>query len=124
MISIRSYTPSGLKPPNLNVKREQNPRYASHNGLTEKTEAQPATIKNLSRGGFLVETFLKAKLHDAVEFRVEGLTLAGEVIHYHREGDRARIGVRIQPRLDDQQLRKILQPFLRAMKFAGKLKIE
>ena len=79
--------------------------------LSQKTEAQPATIENLSRGGFLVETFLKAKLHDAVEFRVEGLSLAGEVIHYHQEGDRSRIGVRIQYPLDHEELQKILQPF-------------
>jgi hypothetical protein len=33
-ISIPSYEPSASKPRDFNLKREQNPRYRQHNGLT------------------------------------------------------------------------------------------
>src|SRR5712692_10119943 len=40
-ISIPSYEPSASKPRDFNLKREQNPRYRQHNGLTLLWLGQP-----------------------------------------------------------------------------------
>jgi hypothetical protein len=79
--------------------------------VTQNSDVRAATIKNVSRRGFLLETWLRTQLDDAVEFQVEGLTFAGHVIHYQQAGDRWLVGIQIHYRLEDEQIRKILRPF-------------
>jgi hypothetical protein len=79
--------------------------------LTQHTHPQLATMRNLSKDGFLIETWQNLELHDAIEFRVDSHTFLGEVVHCRREGHKRVAGVRIEHRLDDEQLRRILEPY-------------
>jgi hypothetical protein len=79
--------------------------------VTQSGELRAATLLDLSKGGFLMETGQKANLRDAIEFSVQGFTLLGEVIHYHQEGEKWLVGIKIECRLDDEQLREILEQF-------------
>jgi hypothetical protein len=77
--------------------------------LTQNTDPRVAILTNLSKGGFLLEMWQKVKLQDSIEFRVQEFTLVGEVIHYLQEGDKWLVGVRTENRLNDGQLRRILE---------------
>jgi hypothetical protein len=54
--------------------------------LTENTEPRIAILRNLSKHGFLVEAWQKVKLRDAIEFRIQGFTFLGEVVHFGKKG--------------------------------------
>ena len=77
--------------------------------LTQNTDPGVAILRNLSKGGFLVEMGQKVKLQDSIEFRVQGCTFVGEVVHYLQEGDKWLVGVKTENRLNDGQLRRILE---------------
>ena len=65
----------------------------------------------MSKDGFLIETCKNVQLQDAIEFRADNHTFLGEVVHCRREGDKRLVGIRIEHRLDDEQLRRILKPY-------------
>jgi hypothetical protein len=77
--------------------------------LTQNTDPRVAILTNLSKGDFLLEMWQKVKLQDSIEFRVQEFTFVGEVIHYLQEGDKWLVGVRTENRLNDGQLRRILE---------------
>jgi UDP-glucose 4-epimerase len=99
MISIRSYTPSGLKPPNLNVKREQNPRYASHNGLNTAFTTGIDAVCHIAGHVSLIGSFTDP-VHDlrtnvqgtvnvlqlCLRYRVPRLLYASSMTAYGRNG--------------------------------------
>jgi hypothetical protein len=78
--------------------------------LTQNTEPRVAILRKLSKHGFLVEAWQKVKLRDAIEFRIQGFTFLGEVVHCRQEGDKWLAGVRIENQLNDEQLNRILEP--------------
>jgi hypothetical protein len=45
------------------------------------------------------------------EFRIDGFTFLGEVIHHHMEGGVWVAGVKVEHRLNDEELTRILRDF-------------
>lgn len=79
--------------------------------LTQRTHPQLATVRNISKDGFLIETWQNLQLQDAIEFRADNHTFLGEVVHCRREGEKCLVGIRMEHRLDDEQLRRILKRY-------------
>lgn len=78
--------------------------------ITRQSNPEEAKLKDLSEGGFLLESWQKMGLGDTIEFRLNGHTFLGEVVHYGRNREKWLAGVRFNHRLEEEQLFQILEP--------------
>ena len=76
--------------------------------VTRQSGPEEATLKNVAEGGLLLESSQKVGLRDRIEFRCKGCILLGEVVHYGRNKEKWLAGVKFERRLEEEQLRWIL----------------
>lgn len=98
---------------NMNEERRKGQRFGTPligvlRNLTRQSGPEEATLKNVAEGGLLLESSQKLGLRDRIEFRCKGCILLGEVVHYGRNKEKWLAGVKFDRRLDDDQLRRIL----------------
>jgi hypothetical protein len=99
----------------MNEERRKGPRFATPiigllRNVARQSHPEEARLKNLSEGGLLLESWQKWGLRDTIEFRFKGHTFLGEVAHYGRNREKWLAGVRFEHRLEEEQLRRILEP--------------
>ncbi len=93
-----------------NARRFGIPLIGVLRNLTRRSGPEEALVKNVGEGGLLLESSQKVGLRDRIEFRCKGCILLGEVVHYGRNKEKWLAGVKFERRLDEEQLRRILDP--------------
>ena len=80
--------------------------------LSRRTNYETAIVQSLAREGILLETLHDVELTAAVEVRVNGRTVLGEVIHRRRDDKHWLIGVKLNHSLDDSELSRTVERML------------
>jgi PilZ domain len=98
------------------MERRKDPRWivsrvGLFQNLTNKGDYQTAILKDLSKGGFLIEIPEQAKSRDAVMLSIDEFTMWGEVVHSREERGQWIVGVKLEGRLDDRELLRITRHF-------------